>query len=672
MRSGGIASQRYRSTAVASTGATLRAMRRRLRATSTLLLLLALALPATRARGAELSDDVEALDNVFAPRVVRIPAGGRLTWSNEGRSLHNVTSDEGSFASADLESGDRFALTFDREGAYPYHCTIHGSPGAGMTGVVLVGDAPLPGRVAQVGPGRETPPSLPGPTLRVPEDAPTIQSAVDAAEPGGLVLISPGTYSEAVVVTTPFVTIRGTDRNEVVLDGRFELDSGFSVLEADGVAIENLTARNYLLNGFLWTSVFGYRASYVTAYNNGDYGLFAYDSVYGQFDHAYASGHPDSGFYIGRCSPCHAVVTDVLAENNALGFSATNAGGDLFIVNSEWRNNMGGIVPNTLDSEELAPQHDIVIAGNWVHDNNGRDAPAKPLQYPSLGIGIIVNGGRDNLLTQNLVEDHENFGIALLPSPDENVWLTEGNQIRDNLVRDSGDADLAMAAPAAGGDCFAGNDFSTSLPAAIEWRNGCGSPLRWMAGGDLGVAIGPLVRYLEARSGDLEVGDWRTQSAPPPQESMPGAELAPPNPAIAEVAVPQPVPRIRDPLELVMSASADHHNSDVSQEVAVLGLPISAGFFGILIGLYAYALPLILYSAWVSIALWDLARQEAVPNGVRVGWMAAVLAVPLIGPIAYYVLGGSPIQRSLRVMLVAGGLAIYVALAALGVLLGAA
>ena len=148
-----------------------------------------------------------------------------------------------------------------------------------------------------------------------------------------------------------------------------------------------MTARHYLVNGFLWSSVFGYRGSYLTAFNDGDYGLFAFDSQYGQFDHSYASGHPDAGFYLGQCSPCHAVITDVLAENNAVGYSGTNAGGDLFVVNSEWRDNLAGIVPNTLDSEELAPQHDALIAGNWVHDNNNADAPSFDLEYPSLGIG---------------------------------------------------------------------------------------------------------------------------------------------------------------------------------------------------------------------------------------------------------------------------------------------
>ncbi len=640
-------------------------MRRRLRALLPLVAILVLPLHLATAHAA-IQDErhVEMVDNAFSPRIVRIPVGGRIEWSNEGRSPHDVTADDGSFESGTLQPGAGYAFTFDEAGAYPYHCSLHGSPGAGMIGLVLVGDAAVPGAASDVGPGREAPPSLPGATVRVPKDVPTIQEAVDSAEPGGLVLISPGVYREAVVVTTPFLTIRGLDRNRTILDGGFELDNGIQVIEADGVAIENLTARHYVLNGFLWSSVFGYRASYLTAYGDGDYGVFAYDSQYGQFDHSYASGHPDSGFYIGQCQPCHAVVTDVLAESNALGFSGTNAGGDLLVVNSEWRDNMSGIVPNTLDSEALAPQRGMVIAGNWVHDNNNTDAPAKALQYPSLGIGIIVNGGRDDVVTQNLVQDHVNFGIALLPSPDRTLWLTEGNEVRDNLVRNSGDADLVLAAPAAGGDCFSGNDYSTSLPAAIEWRNGCGSWLRPMAGGSLGATIGPVTRFLQANAGGIETGDWRAQPEPSPQENMPGAAQAPPLPAVAEVAVPQPV-HIRDARALDVPES-----SDVSQEVTVLGAPLATSFWGVLIGLYAYALPLILYSAWVSIALWDLTRQEAVPNRVRVGWMAAVIAIPLLGPIAYYAVGRSPIQRALRVMLVGGGLVIYVALAALGVALG--
>ena len=61
----------------------------------------------------------------------------------------------------------------------------------------------------------------------------------------------------------------------------------------------------------------------------------------------------------------------------------------------------------------------------------------------------------------------------------------------------------------------------------------------------------------------------------------------------------------------------------------MLGISLATSWWGVLIGLYAYVLPLILYSAWVSIALWDLVRQDAVPNRTRVLWMLAVLVVLL-------------------------------------------
>jgi pectin methylesterase-like acyl-CoA thioesterase len=62
-----------------------------------------------------------------------------------------------------------------------------------------------------------------GGVIAVPDDFATIQEAVDAAAPGDLILISPGTYNEAVDVATDNLTIRGLDRNTVVLDGELEL-----------------------------------------------------------------------------------------------------------------------------------------------------------------------------------------------------------------------------------------------------------------------------------------------------------------------------------------------------------------------------------------------------------------------------------------------------------------
>jgi plastocyanin len=611
-------------------------------------------------------ETVEARDDFFDPEAIHVPAGTRIEWPNTGRNAHTVTADDGSFDSGNLPPGKEYALSFPKAGVYRYFCRYHGSAGGlGMAGVVLVGGATLPSLSGgEVGPGREPVPKGAGSTRTVPQRYPTIQKAVDAAEPGDLVLIGPGIYPEAVQVTTPYLTIRGTDRNAVVLDGGFKRANGIHVIKADGVAIENMTARHYLLNGFYWTTVFGYRGSYLTAYDDGDYGVYAFDSVYGRFDHSYASGHPDSGFYIGQCYPCHAVITDIVAENNALGYSGTNAGGDLKIVNSVWRKNMSGIVPNTLDIERLAPQRGVEIAGNLIYDNNNLGAPAKKAQYPSIGTGILLAGGVDNVVVNNIVYDHRNYGIAVFPNIDKNVWIPQGNVVRGNHVRGSGRADLVLAGPAGEGNCFAGNDFKTSLPPAIQLTYGCGGlRLNKLGGGDLSAAIQTLALYARAQSGKYPQGDWHTLPAPPPQQDMPGAATAAVRPAIPEDAVPGPV----EPNHVAVA-----FQNPRQQEVNVLGISIFAAptWWSLLLATYAYLLPLILYVAWVSIAVWDLIRQDGVADRRRIGWMAVVLVVPLVGPILYFVVGRSPIPRSLRTMLVAGGFSIYIVIAVLAIVIG--
>ena len=609
--------------------------------------------------------EVSAIDNAFDASIVRIQPGQSIEWSMDGRSPHTVTADDGSFDSGNLDPGATYTRTFAKPGVYSYHCTYHGAPGVGMTGIIVVGNVDIPSASGGgVGPGREPVPPGFADTVRVPGDYATVQEAVNNAEPGGMVLIAAGVYHESVVVTTPYITIRGEDRNHVILDGGDTLPNGIHVIEADGVAVENLTTRHFVLNGVQWSSVFGYRASYVTAYDNGDYGIYAFDSVYGQFDHSYAGGSPDAGFYIGQCGPCHAMITDSLAENNALGFSGTNAGGDLAIVNSEWRDNIAGIAPNTLDSEANPPQREVLIAGNYVHDNNSTTADTKDLEYPTFGVGILIAGGLQNTVTNNLVEDQATYGIALLPNLDANVWPTGDNRVVDNVVRRSGYADLAMGAPSDGGDCFSGNDAETSVPPRIQVLYACEGPsFRWLGGGDPAPTVNLGIKFLDAIDGTFPHGDWTTIAAPPPQRGMDRPLTAPPFPA-DPTTLPQSY-RIRAPVDI---ASAP--GPQVSQEVLVFGIPLATSWWSLILGLYAYVLPGFLYAAWVTIALWDLIRQESVPVSFRARWMAIVILVPLFGPILYYAFGRSPIPKQLRLMLTLGGALIYLVIAALAAALG--
>jgi plastocyanin len=627
--------------------------------------------PARHVPVAEAYTVVANLDDFFDPQVLRIPVGTDVEFESRGQNPHTVTADDGSFDSGTLVHGDEFSHRFDQPGVYAFTCILHGKAGGiGMTGVIVVGDVPLPSKPDSafgVGPGRETAPPATGTTIRVPADEPTIQAAVNASAPGDLVLIAPGEYHEAVLVRTPFLTIRGEDRNTTILDGELKRPNGIAVIEADGVAIENLTARHYALNGFYWRDVFGYRGSYLTAYANGDYGVYAFGSQYGRIEHSYASGHPDSGFYIGQCKPCHAVIDDVISVENGLGYSGTNAGGDLAIVNSVWSNNMAGLVPNTLDGEGLAPQEGALIAGNDVSGNNRLDVPAKHYPYAVWGIGIVVAGGRDNDIRQNLVTGHATYGIAVMPIIDEQFWTSGGNSVTNNWIRDSRVADLAFGGPGGGRDCFRGNDHTTSMPPGLESVMGCGVPFGSVGGGALDVTIGSLLtRYIETFDDRYPHGDWRSWPAPEPQPAMSDATAAPAQAAIPETAVPgayeiRQIPAVR----LINSITEE------PKEVMIMAIPLDNTPWGLVLGLYGYVFPLVLLAAWISIALWDLTRREDLSSRRRLTWMAVVLVVPFVGPVLYFAFGRTAIPRSTWLMLIVGGLVVYVGLAAIAALIGA-
>lgn len=401
--------------------------------------------------------------------------------------------------------------------------------------------------------------------LAVPGEFDSIQGAVDAAEPGDLVLISPGTYTEAVTVETDELTIRGLDRDETVLDGGFELENGIRVVGASGVAIENLTAQNYAFNGFFWTGVTGFRGSYLTAIRNGDYGIYAFESTDGLWEHSYASGSPDAGFYVGACQPCRVVMDDVISEWNGLGYSGTNAGGDLYIVRSTFRDNRAGIVPNVGTYEPCFPQREATIVGNLVHDNNNGQNDAIDAAQLALGNGILLPGGLGNVVERNRVLDHDITGIGLVPQPEDDpvpvtaadltgcssdrvpagvvdvpedqlpdtlLWPAQDNRVVGNVVSGSGLADLALAdlglsATPDGGNCFAGNTFTTTAPTGLEAKAPCGgSPATtgFDEGAlDIGALIGrekpPTVPYQDVALPD-----------PDPQPEMPDAATAPARP----------------------------------------------------------------------------------------------------------------------------------------------
>src|SRR5271156_2741112 len=75
------------------------------------------------------------IDNFsFSPAALTVKAGTQITWTNGDDIPHTVVSDDHTFKSKVLGSGEKFTFTADKRGTYSYACSIHPN----MTGKVVV------------------------------------------------------------------------------------------------------------------------------------------------------------------------------------------------------------------------------------------------------------------------------------------------------------------------------------------------------------------------------------------------------------------------------------------------------------------------------------------------------------------------------------------------------
>ena len=82
---------------------------------------------------------IRIMASMYQPRDIIVPQTMMLIWTNADEGPHTVTADDRSFDSGLLAPGGSFSQTFTRVGKHGYHCQLHGAPGSGLFGTVVVG-----------------------------------------------------------------------------------------------------------------------------------------------------------------------------------------------------------------------------------------------------------------------------------------------------------------------------------------------------------------------------------------------------------------------------------------------------------------------------------------------------------------------------------------------------
>jgi len=297
--------------------------------------------------------------------------------------------------------------------------------------------------------------------------------------------------------------------------------------------------------------------------------------------------------YLGACQECKARISGATMENNALGYSGSNAGGNLVIENSIFRNNSAGIVPNSENPGDGPPPQDgecnreniehpiltpeikstriprcTIIRGNVITENNNLSAPAVGRGPEGIwGTGLVLPGDYADLVEGNLIAGNTNNGVVGLEYPNpfppglETIYFQlagnkisknlfvhngynptyKGNQFAGDLTLTGGYSELFGAPTDSVNNCVSANLFSdATFPKKIEGKWGCQNNTTPTPGyGNLvpaelegkPVELPESVLYLLQLKAESEARHAMDQPAPPSQQTMPNpCEGVPANP----------------------------------------------------------------------------------------------------------------------------------------------
>jgi parallel beta-helix repeat protein len=314
----------------------------------------------------------------------------------------------------------------------------------------------------------------------------SIQAAIDAAAPGAIIQISAGTYHEALTVAKPHITLIG--RGDVVIENPGDAEDGILVTDAgDGFTLANVTVGGFGENGVKLEHVDGFVLFKVRAVNNGEYGLFPVFSTHGAIVSCSASGHSDTGIYVGQSD--HVIMVANTASGNVNGLEIENSS---FVTadGNESFDNVAGMLVVVLPGLDVKTTADLLVARNRVHGNNHVNfgAPGELESFVPSGSGILLVGADRTTVWGNVVTGNAFTGIAVgstlllgrlagLP-PEAFAGIDpnpDGARIVGNVVTGNGGESPIPFLPAVDllwdgsgtGNCWQRNTFGTSVPSPL-------------------------------------------------------------------------------------------------------------------------------------------------------------------------------------------------------------
>ena len=277
-------------------------------------------------------------------------------------------------------------------------------------------------------------------------DGSSIQEAVKAANPGDLIRVYPGTYSENVYIDKNDISLQGVVVNGKwpVLDGKKEINDAF-LYSGNGILIENFKIINYKGNGIMGQAGNNFVIRNNWIIDTGVYGIFPQYGKNGLIEHNVLSVIADAAIYVGMCDNVDVLHNEVF--DNVAGIEIENSRHCL-VENNYAHNNTGGLLAFVTPGLPIKTTFDVILRNNFVVNNNHENfgAPGSTVAGIPAGTGILIMAADDVIVENNIITGNNNSGITIVDlatgDPKANDPNSEGNPDRvvilDNIMYDNG------------------------------------------------------------------------------------------------------------------------------------------------------------------------------------------------------------------------------------------
>lgn len=274
----------------------------------------------------------------------------------------------------------------------------------------------------------------------------SIQAAVKEANPGDLIRVYPGTYSENVYIDKDDISLQGVviKGEWPTLDGKKEINDAF-LYSGNGILIENFKIINYKGNGIMGQAGNNFIIRNNWIIDTGVYGIFPQYGKNGLVEHNVLSKIADAAIYIGMCDNVDVRHNEVF--DNVAGIEIENSRHCL-VENNYAHNNTGGLLAFVTPGLPIKTTFDVILRNNFVVNNNHENfgAPGSTVAGIPPGTGILIMAADDVIVENNIITGNNNTGITIVDlatgDPKANDPNSEGNPDRvvilDNIMFNNG------------------------------------------------------------------------------------------------------------------------------------------------------------------------------------------------------------------------------------------